>query len=209
MPLPRFERLPPETRTRLLSAAQAEFSAHGFDGASLNRIIAEAGISKGAMYYYFADKADLFATVCRAAFEELAVAAGPWEPPESAEAFWTRLGERMGNMAGEVAARPELAPLGRAMYAAPEELRSAVVEKVAQWIERGLRTGQELGAVRDDLPTDLLVEAVTGLLIAIDRWFALHWTELSPETVSEINVKLFGLCRDVLSPRQETRVGQR
>ena len=28
-----------------------------------NRIIERAGISKGAMYYYFADKQDLFATV--------------------------------------------------------------------------------------------------------------------------------------------------
>lgn len=202
MPLPRFERLPPDTRDRLLAAARGEFSAHGFDGASLNRIIASAGISKGAMYYYFADKGDLFATVCRAALEDLAAAAAPLERPTDARAFWVRLEEVVGRMAAEIAARPELAPLGRAVYAAPEQHRAAVVQLFATWIERGLRTGQELGAVRDDLPTDLLVEALTGFLVAVDRWFALHWGELSRQTVEEIERKLLELCRDLLRRRQ-------
>ncbi len=38
------------------------FVAHGYVGASLNRILDDAGISKGAAYYYFDDKADLYAT---------------------------------------------------------------------------------------------------------------------------------------------------
>ena len=37
----------------ILRAALAEFAAHGFADASLNRIIEAAGISKGSLYYYF------------------------------------------------------------------------------------------------------------------------------------------------------------
>jgi AcrR family transcriptional regulator len=45
-----------------LEAAAKEFVAHGFEAASLNRILDDAGISKGAAYYYFDDKTDLYAT---------------------------------------------------------------------------------------------------------------------------------------------------
>ena len=39
---------------------KSPLTAHGFENASLNRIIKKAGISKGAMYYYFDDKMDLY-----------------------------------------------------------------------------------------------------------------------------------------------------
>ena len=45
--------------------AAREFGEHGFEGASLNHILAEAGVSKGAAYYYFEGKADLFAAAAR------------------------------------------------------------------------------------------------------------------------------------------------
>jgi AcrR family transcriptional regulator len=61
MPFARFERLDPEKRTRLLKAAAQEFAKHGFADASINRILDRAQMSKGAAYYYVADKADLFA----------------------------------------------------------------------------------------------------------------------------------------------------
>ncbi len=51
MPLPRFEKLDEPRRRAILAAAAEEFGDLGFDGASYNRIIKRAGISKGAMYY--------------------------------------------------------------------------------------------------------------------------------------------------------------
>ena len=69
MPRPRFKKLAADKRAAIIEAAGVEFAAHGFQGASLNAIIAAAGISKGAFYYYFDDKADLFATVIEYATE--------------------------------------------------------------------------------------------------------------------------------------------
>ena len=65
MPTKRFHNLDPDKRAAFLEAAAEEFATHGYTGASLNRIIERAGTSKGAMYYYFEDKADLYATVVR------------------------------------------------------------------------------------------------------------------------------------------------
>lgn len=51
---------PAATRENILKSAEAEFLAQGFSGASLRKIAAGAGVTTGALYRHFADKADLF-----------------------------------------------------------------------------------------------------------------------------------------------------
>jgi TetR/AcrR family acrAB operon transcriptional repressor len=48
------------TRQRLLDAAEQVFLAQGVAGTSLNDIAVAAGTTRGAIYWHFADKADLF-----------------------------------------------------------------------------------------------------------------------------------------------------
>ena len=93
MPLPRFQRLDPERRRIILDAAAREFAEHGFRGASYNGIIAQAGVSKGAMYYYFDDKVDLFLAVVSDAFGDLASSFGRFPEVDSPEPFWAALGD--------------------------------------------------------------------------------------------------------------------
>lgn len=54
--MPRVIKHPELRREELLDQAQALFLAHGYDRASLNDVIAAAGVSKGAFYHYFASK---------------------------------------------------------------------------------------------------------------------------------------------------------
>jgi AcrR family transcriptional regulator len=51
------------TRARLLDAAYAEFAGRGFAGARVDRIAAEAGANKQAIYLYFGSKEGLFDAV--------------------------------------------------------------------------------------------------------------------------------------------------
>ncbi|MFI2609421.1 TetR/AcrR family transcriptional regulator [Kitasatospora sp. NPDC018619] len=60
MPTGTWGRLPAARRTAVLAAAEAEFAARGFSGGSLNTICREAGVSKGSLFQYFADKADMY-----------------------------------------------------------------------------------------------------------------------------------------------------
>lgn len=54
----------------ILEAAKRLFVEQGFEGASMDQIAAEAGVSKLTVYSHFGDKETLFAEVCRAYCEQ-------------------------------------------------------------------------------------------------------------------------------------------
>ena len=60
MPSDTFLRLNLDKKKKLLDASFKEFSSYNFNDASINRIIKEAGISRGSFYMYFEDKKDLY-----------------------------------------------------------------------------------------------------------------------------------------------------
>lgn len=55
-----FLKLDEEKRNNIIQASLKEFAEHAFEQASTNRIVQEAGISKGMLFYYFPSKEDLF-----------------------------------------------------------------------------------------------------------------------------------------------------
>ncbi len=54
----------------ILEAARQMFIAHGFDGASMDQIAGQAGVSKLTVYSHFGDKDSLFAAAVRAHCEQ-------------------------------------------------------------------------------------------------------------------------------------------
>jgi TetR/AcrR family transcriptional regulator len=58
----------PDSRSRLLTAARAEFAARGFAGASVDRIAARARLNKAMIYYHFEGKEGLYRAVLREVF---------------------------------------------------------------------------------------------------------------------------------------------
>ena len=123
MPRPRFLKLDEGRRSSILEAAKREFADAGFDGASYNRIIARAGLSKGAMYYYFDDKLDLYVTVLEAVNAEMAQALGVSEGWTPEGDFWDVL-TTMALRAWEFStAEPDLAALMKSVQSFPIRAR--------------------------------------------------------------------------------------
>lgn len=60
MPKQTFLNLSEEKRRTIVDAAVEEFAEYGFESSSINRIVANSGISKGSFYQYFEDKLDVF-----------------------------------------------------------------------------------------------------------------------------------------------------
>jgi len=52
-----------ETKEKLLKCAKEEFMEKGFAGASLRSICGKAGVTTGALYFFFEDKDDLFCQI--------------------------------------------------------------------------------------------------------------------------------------------------
>ncbi len=63
MPTVTWARVDPARRAAVVEAAEAEFGAHGFSQGSLNVIARRAGVAKGSLFQYFADKRDLYAFI--------------------------------------------------------------------------------------------------------------------------------------------------
>lgn len=63
MPTVTWARVDPNRRAAVIEAAEAEFGAHGFSQGSLNVIARRAGVAKGSLFQYFADKRDLYAYI--------------------------------------------------------------------------------------------------------------------------------------------------
>ena len=205
MPRPRFHKLPPEHQQGILRAAVEEFAAHGFNAASLNRIIDAAGISKGSMYYYFDGKEDLYAYVARVEVGRLFDTAGPFPIPtaRTPEAFWSALMDDYLRIMGALASSPQVAALARgwvaasanpALQRAQKEMEAAVLP----WFEQALLAGQRARAVRKDLPLDLLIALVFGMGQAIDAWFLMQ--QLDDKPLRKLVPVFLGFFRRALSP---------
>ncbi len=165
-----------ETRAaRLLLAAADEFVAHGFDQASLNRIIATAGMAKSSFYHYFADK--------RALYDHLLARLGSHFEAQRArldrdgltrDTFWPELDASLRGLGAAAAHEPVQRALSRLFHAHGDhdDGFGALRRQLHEGLRAVLRRGQELGAVRADLPIELVAELAAGWLFALDRWAA-------------------------------------
>jgi len=61
-----------QTRTKVIAAARRLFSESGYEGATIRDIAAEAGMSTGAVFANFTDKADLFREIMLTDMQNLA-----------------------------------------------------------------------------------------------------------------------------------------
>jgi AcrR family transcriptional regulator len=211
VPRPRFAKLPEAQRETILRAAVAEFAAYGFADASLNRIIEAAGISKGSLYYYFDGKEDLYAHVARQAMTGLLEREGPFAVPMTAadpDAFWDVLTGYYLRLMRALLADPVVAALVRGWIVAAGNPELAEVQRELEqtglpWFLTVITVGQQIGAVRTDLPSDLLLAVVFGMGQAMDVWLigsgaGQVGAEVMP--VEEAAPAMVGMIRRALQP---------
>lgn len=56
----KFSNLDSDKQQKIINAALKEFTINGYELASTNQIVEEAGISKGSLFYYFKTKKELY-----------------------------------------------------------------------------------------------------------------------------------------------------
>jgi len=205
MPRPRFDNLSPEKRERILETAAKAFAADGYEHASMNQILADAGISKGAAYYYFDNKADLYAAAVNHYLQEF-LADAVWDFEQiTAVSFWPTLLQVYQEQFSQFAERPWVfglvksgGPVAAEMLA--EGPLAAMWQTLTTLLDNLIRRGQQLGVVRTDLPDDLLMALVMALDETHDRWLLAQLESGNDTAVSTAAERMVNLLQRLLAP---------
>jgi AcrR family transcriptional regulator len=205
MPLPRFEKLPQEKQERILEAAARVFTAHGYEKASLNLMLEEAGISKGAAYYYFADKADLVATVVQHFWLRSLLGRQAALEGLTPDEFWSTIAGLYLHPFEGAEQRLWLLGLSRSVRELPRQVfesgpLKSIAEEAADWMSALVRRGRELGLVREDVPDGLLVELIWAMDGLHDRWLGAHWKEMDQVERKRMTDLFVSFLQKILEP---------
>jgi AcrR family transcriptional regulator len=168
-----MKRHPDQTRERLLQAAFDEIYRNGFRSASMDEILAKAGVTKGALYHHFESKTELGYAVVDEIIEKHIL--GRWlSPLENVDDPVQALTDMLLGMREAVV--PQAARFGcplnnlaQEMSPIDEGFRQRIHRVFSLWrngIATALRRGQQKGFVRPDLDPNktswFLISALEG-----------------------------------------------
>jgi TetR/AcrR family transcriptional regulator, transcriptional repressor for nem operon len=162
------------TREKILGTAFNEFYRHGFQGGSINRIVADAGITKGALFHHFSGKNDLgyhvVDEIIRPHLEET------WVRPlkdtdDPIRAIRQIIYKSAGSMKDDICQGCPLNNLAQEMSPLDEGFRTrinAIYELQRKTIKRAFERGIKAGLVRKTVSPEraaaFIVAALAGIL---------------------------------------------
>jgi AcrR family transcriptional regulator len=165
----RRSRDPDGTRDKLLKAAFEEIYRRGFQAASLDTILAKAGVTKGALYHHFPDKASLgYAVVDEVVKGLLLERWGVLEPPsgDPVTALQRILRGRAASVTNrEVELGCPLNNLAQEMSPLDQRFRRGVNATFDIWtgaVAKDLERGQANGVVRRDVDAQKIAAFVVA-----------------------------------------------
>jgi len=208
VPRPRFDKLDPAKQEAILNAGLEAFATHGFEGASYNQIIERAGVSKGAMYYYFDDKEDLYSTVVRRELEGLAEQFRSVPHVETLQEYWSMMREVMEGFMQFALRRPHTLGLFRGLLRMKKEgIHNPLIQEIHQvgndFTRSFIEVGQRVGAVRSDIEQELLVAIVSAVDEAGDMYLVEKEDEFTEEGMRYWGETFLDLLRRIMAPRVE------
>ena len=171
-----------EARARILDAAEMLFSKQGYDDTSMDQIVEESSLSKGAIYGYYSSKDELFLALQeRQSTSSLSEIRSTFSPEDSAK---TKL-EKSTDMVfasligiSKQACRMNLefavkAPRMKSLQRMRDRLFKTEHDFLAGIISEGIKAGE----FREDIDPDSLA----SILIAMIDGLAFNWVSTSFE----------------------------
>jgi AcrR family transcriptional regulator len=209
----RRPRDPERTRERLLKAGFQEVYRSGFQGASIDTILAAANVTKGALYHHFESKEalghaiidEVVQTFCRDRWLL------PLERSEDKEPI-----DALIHIVRSIPAGPRdlkrgcpLVNLSQEMSLLDEEFRERLETIFRAWREAvamALRRGQSRGTVRRDLVPD---EAASFLIAMVEGYEVLAKNAQDVKVWSAGIRNIVGWLQSLRAPRQSGKGGRK
>jgi AcrR family transcriptional regulator len=186
---------------QVLEGARKVFMADGFEGASVDDIARQAGVSKATLYSYFPDKRLLFMEVAnqecarqsQAAIDNIDMSAAPRHVlPQAGRHFLRFLTSKFGQQVFRicVAESDRFPEIGRAFYrSGPERMRAEMVGYFTASIARGELKIDDLTLAADQF----------GELCKADIWPRLMFGVISSVTEDDIGRVVDGAVETFLA----------
>ncbi len=178
-----FLNLTTEEQKNIIDAALDEFADKDFEAASLNNIIAKAGISKGSMYHYFANKEDLYLYIIDQILETkenfLNQALTASEKPLKEMSFFESLEFQMlasVDFAAQHYREHQLSIRLQTMAEGPlkERLIGDLTRAFEDYVKNMVDKAMKLGEIRDEFDK--------GFVIRILKCTLMHFVDIYPES---------------------------
>jgi AcrR family transcriptional regulator len=168
MPKETFFNLPEAKRKAILDAALEEFAAYPYDQASVNRIVARAGIPKGSFYQYFENKKDLYLYLLQQSGEVKFAYLTPILNDPAGRDFFTLLRDLYAAGIQFAVENPRDAALGKRLMASRgtpiyAEVMEANTAAASEFFESLLRAAIEQGEVRADIDVPMFAYLIAGM----------------------------------------------
>ena len=206
-------RQPDVTREKLLRAAFEEIYRRGFQAASLDTILDQAGVTKGALYHHFPDKAALgYAVVDDVVTDFLlerwlgVLARQPGDPITGLQGMLEQRSAQLSR--DEVELGCPLNNLAQEMSPVDERFRRRISAAFDTWIDgfaEVLERGQAEGTVRKDLSPRKMAQF---LVAAIEGCFGLAKAAQSPAMLRS-NLEVLNTLLDSLRPERRAGFSRR
>jgi len=163
-----FRHLPPDKQERVLDAALDEFAQRGYHQASMNRLVAQAGIPKGSLYQYFPNKEGVFQHIFQHALSLVRRTLTKVKEETLAETLFTRLEKSLLAGVRFLKDHPRIYNLYLKIQfdknvPLRKEFMAAVRRHAADYFGSLIRQARERGELRPGLPeaaTLFLLDAV-------------------------------------------------
>jgi AcrR family transcriptional regulator len=169
-----------ETRQKILDAARRAFARKGYDATTNKHIADDVGITTGAIYHYFASKADLYVAVYEEVqamiYEIFEKAVAPYEtfPGRVAAALdaAVQINQRDASIAGFVVGVPDERARHEHLGDRIAQLQSRSRTFFGGLVEEAIEQGE--------ISPDTSAEAVSDMLTAITTGLARFSTQAGP-----------------------------
>lgn len=210
MARPTFQQLAPARQDEILQLAGLEFARSGFQGTSYNQLLERLHLGKSSAYYYFDDKRDLFLTVLERCYAAFFAVIASLPRPRTARAFWEFMGDAASRGFEFMNDDPMAAGLIQCLYRERAQLGELMsfeqLATMSDFYEQLVVEGQQLSAVRTDIPQALLVDTLRNLSVTVDQWFIDERQKADPASSAAQAAALFtDLARRMLESHAEKR----
>ena len=192
------------TREQLLDAAERVFRERGVTRTSLAEIAAAAGVTRGAVYWHFRDKADLFAAMCERAtlpLEQTLERAGTTAHADPLDALRTLAIDALTRLARDARAQAVFEVVFHKCELTDELGPVAARRNRERWhclvhVDSIFRRAIEVGQLPEDTDTRLATQALHAYIGGIMREWVLDPTafDLAATAPALIDTMIAGLA---------------